>query len=96
MSPTASSHPEYTELLHSCPNILQSPLAPAQRLGLVVKASASRAADPAFKSRLLRDFSGKSHTSDLRIGTPVETLPGAWYFWISAGNGTGWHAVSIL
>ena len=37
--------------------------------GLVVKASASRAEDPGFESRLRRDFSGSSHTSDIKIGT---------------------------
>ena len=40
-------------------------------VGLVVKASASRAEDPGI-------FSGSSHTSDLKIGIPVVTLPGAW------------------
>ena len=48
--------------------------------GLVVKASASRAEDPGFESRLRRDFSGSSHTSDLTIGTPVATLSGAWRY----------------
>ena len=62
--------------------------------GLVIKASASGAEDPGFKSRLRRDFSGSSHTSDLKIGTPVATLPGAWYYRVSAG--TGWPGVSIL
>ena len=43
----------------------------ADRLvGLVVKASASRAQDPGFESRLRRDFAGSSHTSDLKIDTP--------------------------
>ena len=46
--------------------------------GLVVKASFSREEDPGFESRLRRDFSGSSHTSDSKIGTPVATLPGAW------------------
>ena len=32
--------------------------------GLVVKASSSRAENPGFESRLRRDFSGLSHTSD--------------------------------
>ena len=32
-------------------------------------------------------FSGSSHTSDLNIGTPVATLPGAWRYRISAGTG---------
>ena len=62
--------------------------------GLVVKASASGAEDPGFESRLRRDFSGSSHTSDLKIGTPVTTLPGAWHYRVSAG--TGWPGVSIL
>ena len=46
--------------------------------GLVVKASTSGAEDPGSESRLRRDFSGSSHTSDLKIGSPVATLPGAW------------------
>ena len=43
----------------------------------MVKTSAPEAEGPEFESSLLRDFSGSSHTSDLRIGTPVATLPGA-------------------
>ena len=39
-------------------------------------------------------FSGSSHTSDLKIGTPVATLPGAWCYRVSAG--TGQPGVSIL
>ena len=53
----------------------------------MVKASASGAEDPGFESRLRRDFSGSSHTSDLKIGTPVTTLPGAWHYRVSAGTG---------
>ena len=45
-------------------------------VGPVVKAFASTAEDQGFDSRLRRDFSGSSHTSDLDIGTPVATLPG--------------------
>ena len=44
-----------------------------------VKAFTSGAEDPGFESRLRRDFSGPSLTSDLKIGTPVATLPGAWH-----------------
>ena len=62
--------------------------------GLVAKASISRAADPVFGSRLHKDFSGLSHTSDLKIGTPVATLPDAWCY--RASHGTGWPSVSIL
>ena len=51
--------------------------------------------DPGFDSQLCRgDFSRSSHTSDLRIGTPVATLPGAWHYRVSAG--TGWPGVSRL
>ena len=53
----------------------------------MVKASASRAEDPGFESRLRQDFSGLSHTSDFKIGTPVATLPGAWRCRVSAGTG---------
>ena len=49
-----------------------------RQVGLVVKASASRAEDRGFKSRLRRDIPESSDTSDLRIGTPVTTLPFAW------------------
>ena len=62
--------------------------------GLVVKVPASGAEDPGFEPRLRRDFSASSHTSDLRIGTPVATLPGAWHYRVSAG--TGRPGVSIL
>ena len=62
--------------------------------GLVVKASASGAEDPGLESRLSRDFSGSSHITDLKIGTPVATLPCAWHYRVSAG--TGRPRVSIL
>ena len=55
--------------------------------GLVVKASASRAEDSGFESRLRRNLSGSRHASDLKIGTPVATLPGAWRYRVSAGTG---------
>ena len=53
------------------------------------KASASEA-NPACA----RIFSGSSHTSDLKIGTLVAALPGAWRYRVSAG--TGQPGVSIL
>ena len=53
-------------------------------VGLVVKASASRAAD----------ISGSSHIRDLRISTAVATLLGAWRYRVSAG--VGWPSVSKL
>ena len=74
--------------------MLSTPRISRYRLGLVVKASASGAEDPGFKSRLRRDFSESSHTSYSKIGTPVATLPGAWRYRVSTG--TGWPGVSIL
>ena len=63
--------------------------------GLVVKASASRATDPGFDFRLCQgDSSESSHTGDLKVGTPVATLPGAWRDRSSAG--TCLPGVSIL
>ena len=71
------------------------PIQSDHHFGLVVKASASKAEDPGFDSRFRRgDFSGSSHTSDVKIGTPVTTLPGAWRYRVSAR--TGWPGVSIL
>ena len=67
---------------------------PDHLVGLVVKESASRAEDPGFKSRLQRDFSWSSYTSNLKIGMPVATLPGAWRCRVSSG--TGQHGVSII
>ena len=63
-------------------------------VGLVVKASASRAEDPRFESRLRRDFSGSNHTNDFKIDIPVATLPGSGHYRVSAG--TGRSGVSIL
>ena len=60
-------------------------------VGPVVKASASGADDPGFESRLRRDFSGSSHTNDLKN---MAILPGAWHYRVSAG--TGRPGVSIL
>ena len=63
-------------------------------VGLVVKASASKAEGPGFKSHLCRDFSVLSHTSDFETVIPVATLPGACRYRVSAG--TCWPGVSIL
>ena len=64
---------------------------PDRLVGLVVKAPALRAgSNPACAGI----FSGSSHTSDLKIGTPVATLPGAWRYRVSTG--TGRPGISIL
>ena len=60
----------------------------------MAKVSASKAEDPGFESHFQWDFYGSSHTSDLKIGTPVATLPGVWRYGVSAG--TGRTGVSIL
>ena len=61
---------------------------------VTVKASSSRAEDPGLDSCLRRDFSGSSHTGDLKTGTPVATLSGAWCYRVSAK--TAWPSVSLL
>ena len=76
------------------PPVLSMPPVSDRLVGLVVKASASRAENQGFECRLRRDFPGSSHTSDLKSSTPVATLPGAWRYRVSAG--TGWPGVSIL
>ena len=53
----------------------------------MVKVFSSRAEDPAFESPHAEVFSGSSHTSDLKIVTPVATLPGVWRYWDSGGTG---------
>ena len=56
---------------------------------LLAKMQTSSAADLGFDSRLhCWDFSGSSHISDLKIGTPVSSLPGAWCYRVSTE--TGW------
>ena len=58
-------------------------------------ASTSRVADQGFDSRLCwGNFSRLSHTCDLKIGTPVATLPDAMWYRVSAE--TGWSGVNTL
>ena len=55
-------------------------------VGLVAKASAWRAADPGLDSHLCRgDESRSSHTNDLRIDTPVASLPVPGVIWSVLG-----------
>ena len=60
----------------------------------VVKASVPESEGLEFESCLQQDYSGSSHTSNLKIGTPVATLPGAWHYRVSTG--TSQPRVSIL
>ena len=86
------SNPRRSITQDSRPTKLSRPL--NRFVGLVVKASASRAEDPGFESRLRLDFSGSSHTSDSKFDTPVANLPGSWQYRVSTG--TGGPGVSIL
>ena len=64
-------------------------------VGLVVKASASRAQDLRFESRLRQDFSWvESYQWLKKWHSSGCTLPSAWRYIISVG--TGWPGVSIL
>ena len=59
------------------------------------RSSASMIPDPRLRFRLcLGSFSRSSHTSGLKIGDPVATLPGARSHRASAG--TGWPGASML
>ena len=63
-------------------------------VGLVVRRLPREWKVPGSNPACARIFSGSSHTSDLKIGTPVATLPGAWRYRVSTG--TGRPGVSIL
>ena len=63
-------------------------------VGLVVRLPPRERKVPGSNPACVEIFSGSSHTSDLKIGTPMATLPGAWCYRVSAG--TVWPDVSIL
>ena len=63
-------------------------------VGLVVRRPPRERKIPGSNPACAGIFSGSSHTSDLKIGTPVATLPGAWHYRVSTG--TGQPGVSIL
>ena len=63
-------------------------------VGLVVRRLPRERKIPGSNPACAGIFSGSSHTSDLKIGTPVATLPGAWLYRLSAG--TGRPGISIL
>ena len=63
-------------------------------IGLVVKGPPRERKVPGSNPACTGIFSGSSHTSDLKIGTPVATLPGAWRYRVSTG--TGRPGVSML
>ena len=63
-------------------------------VGLVVRRPPREWKIPGSNPACAGIFSGSSHTSDLKSGTPVATLPGAWRCRVSTG--TGQPGVSIL
>ena len=88
----------YSELISSLDTFNSSPyhlLFSVYRLvGLVVRCPPRERKVPGSNPACDGIFSGSSHTSDLNIGTPVATHPGAWRYRFSAG--TGRPGVSIL
>ena len=81
---TSRSSVQVTSVLSHRRSPWYRPLANHCLIGQVVKASARKAEGPEFKSRLRTDLSGSSHNSDIKIGNPVATLPGAWRYRVSA------------
>ena len=63
-------------------------------VGLVVRRPPRERKIPGWNPAGGGIFSGSSHASDFKIGTPVATLPGAWCYRVSGG--TGRPGVSIL
>ena len=63
-------------------------------VGLLVRRPPRERKIPGSNPACAGIFSGSSHTSDLKTGTPVATLPGAWCYRVSTG--TGRPGVSIL
>ena len=70
------------------------PVSKDRLVGLVVKASASRAEGPGFESRLRRDlFRGRVIPVTSKLALQLATLPGAWRCRVSTGcqyTVTGW------
>ena len=78
-----------------CPTVsVHPPLAAFESLSSVVRRPPRERKILASNPACAGIFSGSSHTSGLKIGTPVATLPGAWRYMVSAG--TGRPGVSIL
>ena len=67
---------------------------PRRAVGLVVRRPPRQRKIPGSNPAFAGIFSGSGHTSDLKFGTPVATLPGAWRCRVSTG--TGRPGVSIL
>ena len=55
-------------------------------VGLVVRRPPRERKIPGSNPACAGNFSGSSHTIDLKIGTPVATLPSAWRYRVSTGT----------
>ena len=73
---------------------LNTSLTKDRLIGLVVRRPPRERKIPSLNPACDGIFSGSSHTSDLKIGTPVATLSVAWRYRVSTG--TGRPGVSIL
>ena len=82
------------KLLQDATTVLANALVCDRLVGLVVRRPPRERKVPGSNPACAGIFSGSSHTSDLKIGTPVATLPGAWRYRVSTG--TGRHGVSIM
>ena len=95
-----SAHAEKTKTLMKQAGTDSQPLviltySESHRLvGLVVRRPPRERKIPGSNPACAGIFPGSSHTSDLKIGTPVATLPGAWRYRVRAG--TGRPGVSML
>ena len=83
-----------TTLLVAWLSVLNVPLLSDRLAGLVVRRPPRERKVPGSNPACAGIFSGLSHTSDLKIGTPVATLPDAWRYRVITG--TGWPGVSII
>ena len=77
----------------ACYILVRPPRCGNRLVGLVVRRPPRERKVPGSNPASGGIFSGPSHTSGLKIGTPVANLPGFWRYRVSAG--TGWPGTSI-
>ena len=100
--PSTPTHtPTHCPSVQVMPNSYFFPISPPpphlhhhRLVGLVVRRPPRERKTPGSNPACAGIFSGSSHTSDSKIGTPVTTLSGAWRCRVSTG--TGRPGVSIL
>ena len=81
-------------MFFSSTDVCSEPRVTHRLVGLVVRRPPREWKTPSSNPTCAGIFSGSSHTSDSKIGTPVATLPGTWRYRVSIG--TGQPSVSIL